>query len=163
MSGIDKQELARKAQIRLDKYIIGADQKASILITAQFTLAGLIANVVRVVWQSLQLSTKAIVSAGFLVALSSAVCSGLVIYPRSNNPKAGHLYWKDILSRQQDEYISDSKSLSDDEAYEEFLSENYDLSEIAIKKHFWFRISIILTGVMIVLFVVGLASYLLCG
>lgn len=149
MSGIDKEELAHRAQKRLDKYILGADRKSSILITAQFAFIGLVLNVVRPVWGDTDVCTKILIGFGIGAGIFGVTFAGLVIYPRETVPKKGYLFWEDILEHERREYIWKAQSVPSDEALKETVEQNYALSKIASKKYGFFRLSLVSTAIMV--------------
>lgn len=156
---VTAEDVMHEARARLDRYILAADQKASILLTAQLAFVGLIINVTGSSWKQINQISQNIFFVGMICAVVSVVLSGLVVYPRTNSATNGHLFWQDILTNEREGYKSEMFELSRSEAAEEMLNENYALAAIADKKHNYLRYSLLTTAAMIMVLIVAAIAH----
>ncbi|QRV17443.1 hypothetical protein JMJ58_21035 (plasmid) [Haloterrigena salifodinae] len=146
MTEFNNVELARTIHEHLNTYISSADQKASILLTAQLAFLGLIANVFLDVWQLEEqiLQITLLLTVG--VNIVAMVFSGLVVLPRTPSEKDMYLYWGNIIDEEIDEFTDDMKDFSDSSSFEQLVKEDYYLAKVADKKYSNLFYSIVFTA-----------------
>lgn len=150
MTEYSAEELAQRTHDHLNTYISSADQKASILLTAQFAFIGLFGNGVGAVWKTAGVGFKAFSGLTAIAGLVSIVFSGLVIYPRSpTGNEGGLIFWESIINRDQDQFVAEMSSLSNQAALDELVQQNYVLAKVADQKYGHTKISLIATAVMV--------------
>lgn len=160
MPDLDPNELAGRTHDHLNRYIALADNKASILLTAQIAFLGLFANAMRylsiespVVWWS------ALLSAGFTVA--GVFLSGWVVYPRTPKPEEGLIFWENIIAYgSKSEYREAFEALEDGDSQEQLLEENYDLATVAHNKYRYLQWSLRCTAGTVAFAVIAGVVYL---
>lgn len=153
-------ELVTRTHDHLNRYITLADNKASILLTAQFAFLGLFANAIRIltiesdlVWWSALLSTGFGVIGIFL--------SGWVVYPKTPKPETGFIFWENISEYESAEAFQKAiNKLGDGDAQEQLVRENYDLAKVASNKYYYLRWSLRFSGAMVLLMVVSGVGYI---
>ena len=154
-------ELTDNIHTHLNKYIISADRKASILLTAQFAFLGLSANALSGSISEIQDSTFIFVIIGSLCGLFGLIFAILVIYPRESEPVENMMYWSHIQSYDSwDKFRDDINELSDSDRRDELIKQNYALSKVAVRKYTNLRISLIFTGGMLLSAVLVFALYI---
>lgn len=154
-------ELRTKTWSHLNGYIKSADQKASILLTAQFAFLGLYANVVTGLWSTSAQTFKLWVIASTALTFSAIACAVIVVFPRSADGDL--MYWENISSGGFVRYVTKLRSLNGDSAEAELLQANYNLSVVAAQKYRWIRIGLVLSVAAIVTSTVSIGFYLASG
>lgn len=160
MPDISPAELVARTHDHLNKYIALADNKASILLTAQFAFLGLSANAMRdlslqssIVWWS------ALLSAGFTVI--GMFLSGWVVYPRTPKPETGLIFWENINEFDSKEAFQEEfEQLEDDGPQKHLIEENYDLAAVAHYKYYYLRWSLRYTAGTVIFAVIAGTVYL---
>ena len=155
MSDISPDDLVTRTNDHLNRYISLADNKASILLTAQVAFLGLFANGMsdlsiesRIVWWS------ALISVGFTVV--GVFLSGWVVYPRTPKPETGLIFWENIVEYDSKETFQEEfQQLEDGRPKEELIDENYDLATVANNKYCFLRWSLRLTAGTVVFAVIA--------
>ncbi|QLG62034.1 Pycsar system effector family protein [Halorarum salinum] len=155
MPDISPDDLVTRTHDHLNQYISLADNKASILLTAQVAFLGLFANAVSnlsieapIVWWS------ALMSAGFTVI--GVFLSGWVVYPRTPKPETGLFFWENIVEYDSKEtFREEFEQLEDGGPREELIEENYDLATVAHNKYHFLRWSLRLTAGTVVFAVIA--------
>jgi len=152
MADLTKAELAGRTQDHLNKYILGADQKASILLTGQFAFLGLAATAAKDLikttgelfyWSSIGVGVAGIVAAFFAI---------VVIYPRTPSTGEGFIFWGNILAHGSVEDFQEAfDNLSESDINERFVTQNHMLAKVANKKYKYLRWSLRVTLLMIIL------------
>lgn len=160
MTEFDSKELAQRTQDHLNGYVKFADQKASILLTAQLAFIGLYANILRSAWSSAELNFKLFSVLTIAAGIAAVTSYGWTIYPRTPGTARGLILWKSIADMGVDDYKQQMESLSREEAFEELLDENHKLATVASEKYRYLRVSLLLTAVMVGLALVAIASIL---
>lgn len=152
MSEFSKDQFTERTQDHLNKYITAADQKASILLTGQFTFLGLLATATR---EFVRTSGELFywLSIGTAVAgITAALLAIAVIYPRSPSPEEGYIYWESIIQFESKEKLHKKfEKLSESDLTKEIVMQNYMLAKVANKKYCYLRWSLRITLVMIFL------------
>lgn len=161
----DEQEsFVYAVQDHLNTYIRAADQKASILLTAQLAFLGLSLNVLRTLLPNTETTFRALAILGGLSGLAGIFFAGWVVYPRTQPPDTdeGFFFWNDILNHPTAADYSEALSeLGDDGIHTELTSENYALAEVAQEKYYYLRWSLRATAAMVVFAVAAGGLYLL--
>ncbi|TKX61119.1 hypothetical protein EXE48_08715 [Halorubrum sp. ASP1] len=155
MSEISPDELVTRTNDHLNQYISLADNKASILLTAQIAFLGLFANAVSdLSIESQIVRWGAILSVGFTVA--GVFLSGWVVYPRTPKPETGLIFWENIIEYDsKEEFRDEFKQLEDGRAQTELIEENYDLATVASSKYCFLRWSLRFTAGTVVFAVIA--------
>lgn len=139
----------------LNQNINLADQKASILLTADIAFLGLFANLIESNWGS---STE-IFKIGSLVTIIAAVIgivlAGWTVYPRTPKESGSLMYFGAISGRSLDQYQHELADLNKELALEELVNENHNLSIVAANKFQNFRRGLLATAVMIVFAIIS--------
>lgn len=160
----DEQEsFVYAVQSHLNTYIKVADQKASILLTAQLAFLGLFTNALRTLFPDTGLLFHSLAALTAVAALAGIFLAGWVVYPRTQPPDAdeGFFFWNDILDYPSATSYGDALAeLEDDGIHDELTSENYTLAEIAQEKYYYLRWSLRATAAMVVLAALAGGLYL---
>jgi hypothetical protein len=150
----DEQEsFVYAVQSHLNTYIKVADQKASILLTAQLAFLGLFSNALRTLFSDTGLLFHSLATLTAVAALAGIFLAGWVVYPRTQPPDVdeGFFFWNDILDYSSATSYGDALAeLEDDRIHDELTSENYTLAEIAQEKYYYLRCSLRATAAMVV-------------
>lgn len=152
MTDLDKAELAGRTLDHLNKYIAGADQKASILLTGQFAFLGLAATAAKDIINTsgpllFWLSTGT-AAAGIVAAFLAIV----VIYPRTPSPEKGFIYWGNITAHDSaQDFRKAFDGLPDSDIDDEVVTQNYMLAKVAKQKYGYLRWSLRATILMVIL------------
>lgn len=160
MSDISPDDLVTRTNDHLNQYISMADNKASILLTAQVAFLGLLANAVsnlsiesRIVWWG------ALLSVGFTVV--GVFLSGWVVYPRTPKPETGLIFWENIVEYDSKEtFREEFQQMEDGRPQKELIEENYDLATVANGKYCFLRWSLRFTAGTVVFAVISGANFL---
>lgn len=151
----DEQEsFVYAVQNHLNTYIRAADQKASILLTAQLAFLGLSLNALRTLLPNTGIGFKSLAVLGDLSGLAGIFLAAWVVYPRTQPPDTdeGFFFWDDILDHPTAvDYGKELSELGDEGIQDELMSENYALAEIAREKYYYLRWALLATAVTIVL------------
>ncbi len=160
MSDLTPDKLVTRTHDHLNRYITLADNKASILLTAQFAFLGLFANAIRVLSiESDLIWWSALLSAGLGVV--GIFLSGWVVYPKTPKPETGLIFWENIIEYESaDAFQREIIELEDGESQKQLIQENYDLANVASTKYRYLRWSLRVSGMMILLAVVAGVQYL---
>lgn len=152
MADLTKAELTGRIQDHLNKYILGADQKASILLTGQLAFLGLAATTVKDLikttgelfyWSSIGAGGAGIVAAFFAI---------VVIYPRTPSTDEGFIFWGNIVTHGSAENFREAfDNLPDSDINREVITQNYMLAKVANKKYKYLRWSLRVTLLMVIL------------
>lgn len=160
----DEQEsFVYAVQGHLNTYIRVADQKASILLTAQLAFLGLFSNALRTLIPDTELVFHTLAILAALSGLAGIFLAGWVVYPRTQPPDAneGFFFWDDILDFPTAADYGDALTgIENDGIHDELTSENYTLAEIAQKKYHHLRWSLRATAAMVVLAALAGGIYL---
>ncbi|OIB56143.1 Pycsar system effector family protein [Natrialba sp. SSL1] len=151
MTDFNNVELAKVIHEHLNTYISSADQKASILLTAQLAFLGLIANVFMDLWELDGTVLQVLLVATVGANLAAMVFSGLVVLPRTPSEKEIYLYWGNIVDKEVDEFTEDVKDFDETGSFDQLVKEDYYLAKVADKKYQNLFITISLTGFTVVL------------
>jgi hypothetical protein len=160
MTDFDHENLAERTQDQLNGYIKFADQKASILLTAQLAFVGLYGNLIRTTWSGSGIGFKIMSGLTVAAGLVGAGSAGWAIYPRTPNTDQGLMLWKSISEMSLSTYEKKVNSLSTEKAFSELLDENHKLASVATNKYHYLRISLISTGLMLAFSVIAISVYL---
>ncbi|QIB79068.1 hypothetical protein G3A49_13370 [Haloferax volcanii] len=149
MSEADSKKFARRTQDHLNGYIKFADQKASILLTAQLAFIGLYSNIIKTSWENSASCFKLASAITILFGLIATGLAGWTIYPRTPDTQQGLMLWSGIKDMGETKYKKKIKSLESDDVFDEILDENHKLAIVAENKYRNLRISLISTGLML--------------
>jgi hypothetical protein len=149
MTNSDKEEFAERTQDHLNEYIILADKKSSILLTAQLAFIGLYINIIRNGWAGANCAFKILSVITVLTGLGAIGLAGWTVYPRTPDTEEGLMLWKTIVNTGEENYIKKIQSINSDSIFNEILEENHKLAVVADKKYKYLRLSLILTGAMV--------------
>lgn len=160
MTDITPDELVTRTHDHLNQYISLADNKASILLTAQIAFLGLFANAMRqLVFESTVVWWSTLLSAG--LAVVGIFLSGWVVYPRTPKPETGLIFWENIVKYDSStKFWNEIEDLEEGEARKELVEQNYDLAAVAHNKYKYLRWSLRVTAGMIGLAVIAGITYL---
>lgn len=150
MTDFSFEELAKRTHTHLNTYISSADQKASILITAQFAFLGFYGSGISNVWTSTSFCFKLYSALSIMTGLIGAALAGWVVYPRSpQGEENGFMFWESITAKNQSEFVSDVTDLSDSDALKELIKQNHSLAEVADSKYKFTRFALIATAISV--------------
>lgn len=156
----DHAQLVENVNEHQNRYIELADNKASILLTAQLAFLGLFANaLLNLPIESQVVFWSSVVSAGLNVV--AIFLSVWVVYPRTPRPETGVIFWENITEfGSVDAYRNEVEGLDDEDARRLLIEENYNLASVASSKYRFLRYSLIVTGGMVILAAVAGGVYL---
>ncbi|WP_152420359.1 Pycsar system effector family protein [Halococcus thailandensis] len=147
----------------MNQYISLADNKASILLTAQFAFLGLSANALN----NLTFQSSVVLGSAFLSGIFGIVSiflSGWVVYPRTPTPQKGVIFWENIVAHESAEaFLEDIRGLDKGDVQEHLVRENYNLATVAHNKYRFLRWSLRGTAGMLTFAVISGGAYLLCN
>ena len=160
MSDLTPDNLVERTYDHLNHYISLADNKASILLTAQFAFLGLDANAL----SNLAVDSQLVRWCSLLSGASGVVSiflAGWVVYPRMPKPQKGLIFWENIIEYDSaDNSQEEVNGLNDGDVRDRLAQENYHLAEVAHGKYSYLRWSLRGTAVMLLLAVVSTGAYL---
>jgi hypothetical protein len=155
-------EFVYNTKDHLNNYIKQADQKASILLTAQLAFLGLFANA---------LSTLSISGSNALLALAALTgaagligvfLAGWTVYPRTPEQETGFILWDNIREHgSESDFRSALHELDEDEIVDEVIGENYMLAKVAQDKYRFLKWSLRATAGMVIFAVLAGIIFLL--
>ena len=150
MTDFSPEELAKRTHTHLNTYIASADQKASILMTAQFAFLGFYGSGISNVWTGATFCLKLFSGIAVATGLIGAALAGWVVFPRSpQGEENGLMFWESIQNRNQSDYVSDVTELTDSAALEELIEQNYSLAGVADSKYKFTRFALIATAISV--------------
>jgi hypothetical protein len=156
MNSFDSGELAKQTIVHLNTYIKVADQKASILLTAQFAFLGFSVTVINDILPATSPEFRMFAALGAVSGLAGAFFSGAVVFPRTPKARTGFIFWEHILEFESREKFQDNfNNLSDEDALHELTKQNYSLAKVAEQKYQYLRYSLFSTAAMVVFAVVA--------
>ncbi|WP_152421821.1 Pycsar system effector family protein [Halorubrum saccharovorum] len=160
MSDLTPDELVTRTHDHLNRYITLADNKASILLTAQFAFLGLFANAMRI----LTIESELVWWCALLGAGSGVIgvfLSGWIVYPKTPKPETGLIFWENIVEYGSvDAFQKSISDLEDGDTREQLVQENYELARVASNKYHYLRWSLRFSGGMLILFTIAAIDYL---
>lgn len=160
MSNQSPIEFVRETHSHLNTYITSADQKSSILLTAQFAFLGLFGNALKEGWGTTTGAFKIFAVLTVITGLIGIAFAGLVVYPRSpKGDEEGLMFWESIQGREESKFVEEIRSLDEEGILEEQIKQNYSLAKVADSKYRYTRLSLISTGLMVLLAVISAAVY----
>lgn len=120
-------------------YVSVADAKAAAVIAISFLLFDFIISLVRTTY--FQDILFYIVS----IALALTCLFSLIsVFPRNPKEKKGLIYWENVKNyKDKNEYFNDIKKLSKKDIEEKYSTQNFIISKILNRKHFFIRLAII--------------------
>lgn len=161
MSQFNPEQLAERTLSHLNTYIGAADQKASILLTAQFAFLGFSATIVNDILSGTSRCFQIAAVLGAASGLIGAAFAGSVVYPRTPKAETGFVFWEHILEFESRSEFQDAfGELDSDEALNELTKQNYSLAKVADRKYDHLRWSLLATAGMVVFAVVAVGIYL---
>ncbi|MGJ8593071.1 MAG: Pycsar system effector family protein [Aquaticitalea sp.] len=73
----------------------------------------------------------------------SCLFSLIAVYPRSPKEKKGLIFWENVRNfKNKDEYFAEIEKLEKKDIEEKYASQNYNLSNLLHRKHFYIRLAI---------------------
>lgn len=161
MSQFDPEQLAERTLSHLNTYIGAADQKASILLTAQFAFLGFSATIVNDILAATSDCFQVVAVLGTVSGLVGAAFAGSVVYPRTPKAEEGFVFWEHILEfGSRSEFQDAFSELDSDAALSELTKQNYSLAKVADRKYEHLRWSLVGTAGMVVCAVIAVGIYL---
>ena len=161
MAGLTKAELAGRTHDHLNKYIAGADQKASILLTGQFAFLGLAATAVKDIIKTTGPLFYWLSTGTAAAGIAAVFLAIVVIYPRSPSPEKGFIYWENITAYDSVQNFREAfDELPDSDIGDEVVTQNYMLAKVADQKYKYLRWSLGTTILMVILASLAGAVYL---
>ena len=157
---ISQKEFIRLTQDHLNSYIRLANQKASILLTAQLAFLGLMGNFLKQTWAVSNSTFQFAFLAAVVAALISIFFAAATVYPNTPETSQGLILWSSITAKGPKKYKRLLQEKERVDLYNEILDENYQLAEVADSKYSRLRRSILWTGAMVVMSVFGGAYFL---
>ena len=146
----------------LNKYIKQADQKASILLTAQLAFLGLFANALKTLSISNQAWVQNFAYVSGMLGLIGAFLAGLTVYPRTPKQETGFILWDNIRQfRSESDFRGAIHDLEKDKILDEVIGENYKLAKVAKDKYLFLKWSLIVTAGMVIFAVLAGIVFLL--
>jgi hypothetical protein len=156
-----KQEFVSSVREHLNWYIKMADQKASILLTAQLAFLGLFANALGTLFPTSSVWFQAFAVLSAVSGLFGVFLAGWVVYPRTPKPEKGFVFWENIREYDSVEAYGESlHELGDEGIVDEEINENYELAQVAKQKYSYLRWSLRSTAAMVGLAVLSGMIYL---
>jgi|GEM_PF-5411435 len=149
-TGISTKEFTQLSYEHLNRYIKLANQKASILLTAQLAYIAIFANTLSQVQISQDITVQVLGIGTVVIAAGAAYFAARTVYPDTPDKEDGGLMlWGSILEYERDGYKQ--RIIGDDsgDLLSELLDENYQLAKVAHKKYDRLRNSLLLTGAMV--------------
>lgn len=111
---MSKLEFVYNTKDHLNTYIKQADQKASILLTAQLAFLGLFANALKALSISNQIWVRNFAYASGVAGLIGVFIAGWTIFPRTPKQETGFIFWDNIREYESEEEFRESTSELDE-------------------------------------------------
>ncbi len=147
---IAHEEFVMLTHDHLNKYIKLANQKASILLTAQLAFLGLVGGSLTKIWQQTSQGTKFIIILTVISTVLATFFAARTIYPNTPKTKQGLILWDSIVDKGKNRYREAVEESSREDLHKELLDENFQLSKVAKSKYTQLRRSILATGGMVI-------------
>lgn len=148
---MSKLEFVYNTKDHLNTYIKQADQKASILLTAQLAFLGLFANALKALSISNQIWVRNFAYASGVAGLIGVFIAGWTIFPRTPKQETGFILWDNIREYESEEEFRESTSeLDEGDIVDEVIGENYKLAKVAKNKYWYLKWSLISTAGMVI-------------
>lgn len=152
--GISHTEFATLTRQHLNEYIKLADQKSSILLSAQIAYIGLTGNFIQSSWAEDPAYVKALSILTLLSAIGAVAFAGRVVYPKTPETKQGLILWESIADRTTIEFRSEILSKTPNELRNELLDENHKLAKVGTEKYYNLRWSLRMTAITIIISII---------
>ncbi len=151
MLDLTKAELAGRTQDHLNKYISGADRKASILLTGQLAFLGLAATAAKDLIKATGELFYWLSIGTAVVGITAAFLAIVVIYPRTPSPEKGFIFWGNITTYDSAKDFREAfNDLSDSDLGDKMVTQNYMLAKVAKQKYKYLRWSLRATILMVI-------------
>lgn len=161
MSRFTPEQLAERTLSHLNTYIGSADQKASILLTAQFAFLGFSTTVIKDLLDTTSSEFQMAALLGGVSGVVGALLAGSVVYPRTPKAEEGFIFWEHITEFESREGFQEAfGELSNEAALDELTKQNYSLAKVADRKYRHLRWSLIATAGMLGFAVIAASVYL---
>lgn len=122
----------------LNHNITVADAKAAAILATDFVLLGGLSGLCYC-----DCNRVPYIIAGSLAILSIIFCS-IVLFPRLPKATKGLIFWENIKQfSTMEAYIKDSMELKEENVEEEYAQQNWHISQVLSKKHFYIRLAIV--------------------
>lgn len=162
MVDLSKAELAVRTQDHLNKYIAGADQKASILLTGQFAFLGLAATAAKDIIKTTGPGFYWLSTGTAAAGIAAAFLAIVVIYPRTPSLEKGFIFWGNITAHNSAQDFQEAfNELPNSDIGDEVVTQNYMLAKVADQKYKYLRWSLRVTILMVLLASLAGAVYLI--
>lgn len=135
-------------------FVMVTDAKAGACLAANLAVM-----VVVVTFEYSSILTRILIFLALTAFALSGLSCGAVIFPRLPRGKRGVIFWEDIRSFPTfEEYYEKLSNMTEEKINEEYAQQNYLISNVLHKKHYWLQRGILLFGLGVVL---SLLTYLL--
>lgn len=159
---MSRREFVYNTKDHLNTYIKQADQKASILLTAQLAFLGLFANALNTLSISNQVWVRNFAYLSGVAGLIAVFLAGWAVYPRTPKKETGFILWDNIRQYGSESvFRSAVHDLEKEDIVDEVIDENYKLAKVAKDKYWFLKLSLIATAGMVILAVIAGISFLL--
>jgi hypothetical protein len=148
--GIPTDEFSMLTYEHLNSYIKLANQKASILLTAQLAYIAIFSGMLKDAWISTDLVFQVVAIVTVTISMAAAYFAARTVYPDTPDTSEGLILWESILDRELVDYKNEIREENDEDDFlGELLDENYQLARVANRKYNHLRYSLLLTGGMV--------------
>lgn len=152
--GISHTEFAKITRQHLNEYIKLADQKSSILLSAQIAYIGLTGNFIQSSWRTSPDIHHVLSIVTLLSAIGAGLFAGRVVYPKTPKTKQGLILWESIAERTGPEFRSEILAKSQGELRNELIDENHKLAKVSTEKYDNLRWSLRMTAITVLISVI---------
>jgi hypothetical protein len=119
----------------LNTYIALADAKAAGFLAAGLTVGAAVLEIAATTQPAAALRWLSII-----VLSVSIAANAFVIVPRLPSGRRGLVFWEDIRTRSAfDDYQREAGQLTEADVEAEYAAQNYFVSEVVHRKHYWVR------------------------
>lgn len=133
----------------LNHNVTVADAKAAGILATNFVLLGGLSNFCYCPCTKIYYLVVGIFSIGSILLCAT------VLFPRLPKSEKGLIFWENIKSHSSiNEYINESGQLNNSVIEEEYAKQNWHVSQVLSKKHFFIRLAIIAFAISLISLVV---------
>jgi hypothetical protein len=152
--GISHVEFATQTRQHLNKYIKLADQKSSILLSAQIAYIGFTGNFIQSSWMSSSGCLRILSVLTLLSAIGAVAFAGRVVYPKTPKTKQGLFLWESIADRTGPAFRKEILAKTQDELRDELIDENHKLAKVSTRKYYNLRWSLRMTAITVMISII---------
>lgn len=127
-------EQAEKVLNRQLEWIKTADSKVAPLFAIDIAMLGVLSSLIAS-YSSWDKWTIGLTVFSVAIIGLSIIFLALVVFPQTDGPKGSYIFFGDIAERNEADYISSFKTLSDDELIQDFISQAHRNAEIVSQKY----------------------------